>query len=73
MSWISYSGEPWLFTDGNFSLGPGIRTLSFLANACMIGSWPFVILFIKVAALAAPSRIGADALFELRMFRQPTS
>src|SRR3984893_529910 len=44
MSWIFYSGEPCLFPDGNFSLGPGIRTLSFLANACMIGSWPFVIL-----------------------------
>jgi hypothetical protein len=33
MSWIFYSGEPWLFPDGNFSLGPRIRTLSFLANA----------------------------------------
>jgi hypothetical protein len=42
MYWIFYSGEPWLFPDGNFSLGPRIR---FLANACMIGSWPFVILF----------------------------
>ena len=33
MSWIFYSGEPCLSPDGNFSLGPGIRTLSFLANA----------------------------------------
>jgi hypothetical protein len=58
MSWIFYSGEPWLFPDGNFSLGPRIRTLSFLANACMIGSWPFVILF--TASVIENHLLGID-------------